>query len=157
LTFVKTYDWTAIKTTRNVARRAFVYPMAIAVSPDGRRLYLGGSGNSITTFERNDWDGSLSFIEILGAEMPGLANLKYVKSLRCSQDGEHVAAACAQSGSVFVFRSGENGKLTVKRVFQDKPKGEPSFRGVSDALFSSDGTQLLCTSSDVVLGVLRLD
>ncbi len=78
---------------------------AVAVSPDGRHVYVAGRGESaIAVFSRDAAaSGSLSFRQVLRNTDPGVSGLAAVSGLALSPDGRHLYAVGATPGSIAVF------------------------------------------------------
>jgi len=126
--------------------------VAVAVSSDGRNVYVTGeNNNTIAIFDRNVATGALTqpagtagCVNDDGSD--GCANgvaLLSVSGVAVSPDGRHVYGAAQQSNAVTVFdRNTGTGALTQK--------------GGTDACVSSDGTGGLCTIGRGLGGAIRL-
>ncbi|HET9675080.1 MAG TPA: beta-propeller fold lactonase family protein [Gaiellaceae bacterium] len=90
--------------------RAFNSPRALAVSPDGRFLYVAVSpGASVVTFSRHlktgalkQLRGSFGCVSELEENCVRAETLQGAKSLAVSRDGRHVYVAAAESDAVSV-------------------------------------------------------
>lgn len=101
---------------------AYVGSRALAVSPDGRNLYVASSvSDAITVFRRNQKTGALSqpsgaagCVALRGADGCGTAvGLDAPNSVAVSPDGRTVYATARDSSSITVFhRSPKTGTLT---------------------------------------------
>jgi DNA-binding beta-propeller fold protein YncE len=91
--------------------RAFNSPRALAVSPDGRFLYVAVSpGASVVTFSRNlktgalkQLRGSFGCVSELEENCVRAETLQGAKSLAVSRDGRHVYVAAAEGDAVSVL------------------------------------------------------
>jgi DNA-binding beta-propeller fold protein YncE len=91
--------------------RAFNSPQALAVSPDGRFLYVAVSpGASVVTFSRNlktgalrQLRGSFGCVSELEENCIRAESLQGAKSLAVSRDGRHVYVAAAEGDAVSVL------------------------------------------------------
>jgi DNA-binding beta-propeller fold protein YncE len=96
---------------------------AVAVSPDGASVYVGGD-NGISAFSRNTTTGALTFQACIGvgscaATTPAGA-VYDLESVAVSPDGKNVYAASAGNGVVDVFsRNTSNGTLTFASCIGD--------------------------------------
>src|SRR5215208_4408803 len=108
------------------------YPIATAVSPDGKNVYA--ASNSVTAFSRNPTTGALSFIE---TERNGGGS----SDVAVSPDGKSVYVSGSEGnntygyGGVLVYsRNSTNGALTLV----EKHEG-PSLDGAEAVAISRDG------------------
>lgn len=126
---------------------------AIAVSPDGRHLYVTAYGDkAITVFARNT-DGTLTFIQTIKDGMlisGGRAdNLEEPAAVTISPDGNHVYVGSYAENAVTVFsRDEKNGHLSfieVVKIRDDYNAG--SSWGDIDITISPDGQNVYVISS----------
>ncbi|HEY1853469.1 MAG TPA: YncE family protein [Solirubrobacterales bacterium] len=103
-----------------IAGRGMVDPDVVAVSPDGKNLYLGVfAGSGVASFARNPANGALTQLEgtagCIAVATSGCATgvgLADVEGLEVSPDGTAVYAAAAGSNAVAVLgRNAETGAL----------------------------------------------
>ncbi len=157
LTLEKSYN--RLTLPRNTAVQSVTHIDAVAVSRDGMRVYVAGVHANVSVFTRDAETGILSLAEIFNASLTlGLGEHSDldVGSIRLSSDGQLIAVSCGKPGCVMLLTHGADGKLTVERIIRDSDSEEKSLTGVSDAVFSPDDRYLLVTSTDLILGVLRL-
>jgi 6-phosphogluconolactonase (cycloisomerase 2 family) len=77
-------------------------PRTVAVSPDGRDIYVGtGGGHNVIWFRRNEETDKLSLQQVY---KPGEAKLEQVTSVVVSPGGNHVFATGRDSKTIAVFR-----------------------------------------------------
>jgi 6-phosphogluconolactonase (cycloisomerase 2 family) len=91
-------------------------PRSVAVSPDGRHVYAGGT-NGVTLFSRDVHSGLLNFV----AAVPG----KIVQGLAVSLDGAHVYAATSRDDFTRGPATGEENSIAV--YIRDPLTGQLSF------------------------------
>lgn len=100
---------------------------AVAVSPDGRHVYVAGRDeDAIAVFSRDAAaSGSLSFRQVVRNTDPGVAGLAAVAGLALSPDGRHLYAVGATPGTIAVFArdagaaSPDFGRLAFVESFAD--------------------------------------
>lgn len=104
----------------------------LAVSPDGRFVYVaGGSSSSLAVFARDPQSGALSWVQALGDPAGDLAG---VRQLAISPDGQNLYAAAAGADAVVAFRRDQGTGLLIKLdTVRD-----------GDGYICADGNGLLC-------------
>lgn len=107
-------------------------PRTVAVSPDGRDIYVGtGSSHTVTWFTRDATTDKLSLQEVY---RKGVTGLEQITSLAVSPDGDHLFAAGRISQTIAVFRRNKNtGELTYKHSLGNSATGieKPGFIVIS--------------------------
>lgn len=110
------------------AGRALSWPDVVAVSPDGKNVYVGSfAGNAVVNFGRNPASGALTQLEgtagCIALETSGCATgmvLGNVEGLNVSPDGSAVYAASASSNGIAVLgRNPETGALAQAGCITD--------------------------------------
>jgi DNA-binding beta-propeller fold protein YncE len=96
---------------------ALRFANAVAISPDGTDVYVGGQGASISTFARNTFTGGLAFKGCVGnfneCVQPSPLAVNEPTSLAVSPDGANLYAGNFANGVLDVFsRNTANGSLT---------------------------------------------
>jgi 6-phosphogluconolactonase (cycloisomerase 2 family) len=96
---------------------------AVAVSPDGAHVYVGGSAllltgeDAVAVFSRNAGTGALTFVEALFDGVGGVDGLNGAGTIAISPDGAHVYVAGEFDNAVAVFsRNAGSGALTFGGV-----------------------------------------
>lgn len=113
-------------------------PQGVAVSSDGKSVYLSEYGFSSTggvvTYARNAATGALTFVE--KDEAPGLSGAQF---LAVSRDGKSVYVPAYQGNSLYDFaRNASTGALTLIEVEKNGVGGVSGLRGASAAAVSKD-------------------
>ncbi|MGI8982314.1 MAG: beta-propeller fold lactonase family protein [Pirellulaceae bacterium] len=153
LAYSQIYDRTTIKGERRLVPHSILLPWAIAASPDGEQVYVGGLGNTIGIFNRDAESGALTLHDVLFPQLPGLSALDYIVAVRTTLDGRGIIVTCKDTGTIFVFDREANGKLKIRKQVGPKgDKGELAFLGLSDAVLTLDNDKVLFTSTGVILG-----
>ncbi len=137
LTFVERHD----NASDGIA--GLTYARAVAVSPDGRNVYVAGqSDNAVVVFMRNTTTGGLTYVEAEIDGLGGVDGLTSAVAVAVSPDGRFVYAAGLNDNAVAVFRrSAATGALTFIEVLKE---GVESFgiRGAHTVAISPDGAHV---------------
>jgi 6-phosphogluconolactonase (cycloisomerase 2 family) len=114
------------------------------VSADGAHLYASLSfPNAIAVFERNVFDGSLSYLEAAKNGDGGVTGLARPSGVAGSADGAHVYGISFTDSAVTVFaRSGVTGSLSFLEAHFDGLGGVDHSAGATDVLVSPDGAHV---------------
>ncbi len=127
---------------------------AVAVSPDGRHVYVTGSDdNALAVFSRNASTGALTFVEF-HQDSPSTDGLAGALDVVVSPDGAHVYAAGPGDDAVAVFErttdpSDTNfGTLSFVETHVDGLGGVGGLAGAAALAFSPDGTNLYVAGPD---------
>lgn len=122
----------------------------MALSQDGTHLYVSSSlENSITLFDRNTSNGTLSFNQIYANGENGIQGIEGIVNLALSPDEKHLYAIGTSSDALVVFdRDQTDGSLAFIEILEDGVNGinglyEP--RGIS---ISHDGKQVYVASAE---------
>jgi DNA-binding beta-propeller fold protein YncE len=150
---------TPISGTPEALRLAF----AVAISPEGKNVYVSGQGASISTFARNAADGLLTFQGCVGNDnecvQPNPLAINEPTSLAISPDGADVYAGNFANDTVDVLArntstgaltfSGCNGALVGEPgACTEMPKGNPE--GPLSVAISPDGADLYVSADQGV-------
>lgn len=116
----------------------------VALSPDGRHLYVVAFGASaLNVFAVDPVSGLLSFVEAQVDDLDGADGLRNTHGVVVSPDGAHVYAGGFGEGALAVFaRDAETGALT----FVEAPRAD-GLAGVLQLDVSSDGAHLYATGT----------
>lgn len=134
----------------------------VAVSPSGggsSHVYVAGQYEaSIAIFERDQADGSLSYLERVTNGVDSVQGLDGISSIAISPDGTHLYAVGRIDDAIAVFeRNPADGSLTFLQVLRDGVGGEGLDQAMSVAI-SPDGAHLFVASiNDDALAVFARD
>ena len=116
-------------------------PTALAVSPDGKHVYVANEASAtIAVYRRDATAGTLSLVEVLREGMNGVHGLHLVRSVVVSPDGLQVYAAGFNDNAVVTFsRNTVSGKLTFIAALVDGEGGVAGLNYPFQAAVSPDG------------------
>ncbi len=129
----------------------------VALSPDGRHVYVAGAGDdAIALFRRNSTSGLLSFVEMFKNGTHGISGLDGISTVAVSADGGQVWAAGQNSSAVVLFkRSPDDGRLTFVQSVSDGHDGFDDLAGTMMNAVSNDSRHSYAPGSlDNALNVL---
>jgi len=114
---------------------------SIAVSPDGRHLYVAGAeACAVAVFSRNGTTGALTFVETKKDGVDGVDGLGGAISVAVSPDGRHVYVAGLYDDAVAAFsRNATTGRLTFVETKKDGVGGVEGLGGPRAVDVSPDG------------------
>ena len=110
--------------------------LGVAVSPDGRNVYVGSFNNSVTTFTRDEGTGALTFVET--EQNGGSAFLGGPGPLLVSPDGTRVYVAAWVSSLGVFARGATSGALTFAEREQEGADGVDGLDGSGKIAISPD-------------------
>lgn len=114
----------------------------LAISPDGRHMYISGTGEStLGVYGIDPFDGNLvPGVHIIDSTTPGNDGLSSVSYSLVSQDGLNVYTSGTAEDKLGVFtRDPATGGLTFLQVHQDGIGGVNGLNGVTGLALSPDG------------------
>jgi len=126
------------------------YASAVAISPDGRFVYVAGAGDdAVASFSRDAASGALTFLEAQKEGTAGVEGIRYARALAISPDGAFLYASGQKSDAIAVFkRNTLTGWLTFVEV---QHQGVLGVTGIAEPLglaISPDGAHLYVASGD---------
>ncbi len=126
------------------------YASALALSPDGKHLYVTGStDNAVAVFGRDATTGLLTFIEAQKEGIAGVDGLKFARSVALSPDGGFVYVAGQTDDAIAIFkRNGLTGWLSFVDVVREGVNGVNGIAGPLAIAISPDGANLYLASGD---------
>lgn len=121
---------------------------AIALSPDGRSLYVAAQNdNSVVVFDRDSSAGTLRFRETHRKGQNGVDGLGLAKAVKVTSDGRHVYVLGYGDSAVVVFRRDpSNGGLTLAQVLKEGINGIRGIHGATSLDASADGRNVYVIS-----------
>ncbi len=122
-------------------------PTVLAISPDGKHVYVAAANGSITSFLRNTVSGALSFTATYLDSDPGMDGLNRVVEIALSPDGSHLYTAAMLDDGVGVFsRDATTGALTFVEIQKNGVGGATGLLGVGTVSLSADGKYVFAAS-----------
>jgi trimeric autotransporter adhesin len=111
---------------------------AMAISPDGSRLYLTAlNDNALTVFNRTT-AGNLTFVQSYNNTINGASGVAI------SPDHAHIYVASSTNQTIFALKRDSNGSLTPLEAYST-----PQLDSVSQLKMSTDGLWLYATAGNV--------
>ncbi len=132
-------------------------PHALALSPDGKNLYVALWSNEIIVFDRNSSSGLLTYQSKL-SYLEGETKKESPRALALSPDGKFMYVASANNDALSVFsRNTETGAIEHEENVFDDSNGVSDLDGPHAISISSDGAYLYiaAVSSDSVTSFER--
>jgi len=118
-------------------------PFSVAVSPDGKHVYVGGeSDGALAVFSRDTATGGLTFVEQKVNGVGGVTGLSGIDAVTVSPDGADVYTT-SFNGAVAAFsRNATSGVLTFVEAEIDGVAGVDGLDLARDVLVSPDGAHV---------------
>lgn len=122
---------------------------SVTISTDGGYVYVLANGdNSITTFRRDTFSGTLHFVEVLKDSLNGITGLNSPKSLAVSSAGDRVYVTASAEHALVVFaRDPSTGRLAFIETVRDGDNGVNYLDGVESVILSPDDRYLYAVAS----------
>ena len=120
-------------------------PSALAISPDGSRLYVTGiNDNSLNVFDRDALSGELTFRQRLRDNVDGVDGLRGAAGIALDSAGHHVYVTARNEAAVSVFgRDAASGELTFLEVQENGIAGVAGLIGASGIAVTPDGAHVI--------------
>jgi len=134
--------------------------LSIAVSPDGRHVYVAGYGDdAVSVFARDLGTGVPSFVEVQKDGVAGVDGLAGANSVAVSPDGKHVYVAGNGENAIAVFsRNATSGHLTFVEVDKNGVGGVSGLGSINALAVSPDGKHVYAAGfGDDAIAVFRRD
>jgi 6-phosphogluconolactonase (cycloisomerase 2 family) len=128
----------------NVTNSNINSPTSIAVTPDGKNVFVVSSGNSsLVMFARDANSGALSNPTVWKNGQGGVTGLQSPFGIAISQDGSYVyVSTSANSSSVTIFKRASDGTFAFQSAVT-----HPDLANSEGLALSPDGTSLYVTAS----------
>jgi len=115
----------------------------VAISPDGRHVYVAGKNDSMVALFDRDSAGALTFVEVYSNSTIGVAGLDGARAVLVSGDGAFVYVASSNDDAVVVFsRDALTGRLAFLELHVDGRHGVNGLEGAAALALSPDGQYL---------------
>ncbi len=142
--------------------RALDAPTDLALSPDGRQLYVvnvGAAGNSLVTFAIDAQSGALTLVDTEQDQVGGVTGLDGASAVAVSPDGRNVYATGANANALAIFdRSLVDGTTTYVATLTDGVNGVDGLQGPLGIAVTPDGRfVLVAAGNDNALGLFARD
>jgi DNA-binding beta-propeller fold protein YncE len=122
--------------------------MSVAVSPDGKHVYVAGSGDhAVAAFARNSANGGLTFVGATVNGVDGVEGLAVAVSVAVSPDGEYVYVASRSSALAVLARDDTTGSLTFAEAELDGVNGVDGLYFAYGVAVSPDSQHVYVASS----------
>jgi 6-phosphogluconolactonase (cycloisomerase 2 family) len=133
--------------------------ITVAVSPDGKNVYVGGSTDDAIAVFARDAAGQLSFQQDLFNNPGVIDGLDGIRWLTLSPDGREIYAASNVSNSLAVFtRDQVTGQLTFAQSFTDGTGGVDGLASAYAVTVSPDGKNVYTAGyNDDGVGIFSRD
>ncbi len=121
--------------------------LAVALSPDGRHVYVVGSDDdAVAIFARDASTGLLSFVTAVRDGADGVVGLRVPDALAISPDGAHLYVASREANALVAFaRDAGSGALAFLQVVHDGVDGVDGIDHASSVAVSPDGANVYAT------------
>jgi 6-phosphogluconolactonase (cycloisomerase 2 family) len=129
-------------------------PQAVAISPDGRQVYVPSFGDdAVAVFDR-DASGAVHFSSLVREGEGGVSGLDEPRAMTLSPDGRH--AYVASSGAVAAFaRDAATGSLQFRSVARQGEAGITGLQSVTALVVAPDGRHLYVASTSEPVAVFE--
>ena len=120
----------------------------VAVSPDGRHLYVAVSlDDAVLAFSLDPLSGGLTFVQSIFDTDSGIDGLDSARGVSVSPDGDHVYVAALSDSSVSGFsRNSATGELTYIETLEDGIGGVDGLAGAHSVAVSPGGEHVYVAS-----------
>jgi 6-phosphogluconolactonase (cycloisomerase 2 family) len=114
----------------------------VAVSPDGKHVYAGGSGNAIAVFRRDANSGVLRFVQSLEHVAGAVDGLQELESIVVSPDGKYVYATGSSAVLAVYYRNETSGVLVLGQALKGGARGVDGLHGAHSITVSPDAKHI---------------
>lgn len=126
------------------------YGRAVAVTPDGRFVYIGDDGGGIHILARDPGTGILTHVSTYTG-MPGTPVIGHVSGVAISPDGAQLYISQMGDNAVIAFaRDATTGALTYRQALFEGPSDLPHLGYPTDLVMSKDGRFLYVAGNEYV-------
>jgi len=128
----------------------------VAVSPDGRDVYVASELDAISVFSRNPDSGTLTFTQVLKNALDGVSGLEAPVRVVLSPDGKNVYVAASSGGGAAFLRNQNDGSLTFLHALGQSGTECLAVTPDGKQVVTAGGNAVRLFDRDLVTGVLTL-
>jgi 6-phosphogluconolactonase (cycloisomerase 2 family) len=123
-------------------------PQSVAVSPDGRRVYVAASSDdSVTVLDRDSDTGELTIVQVLVNGRDGVDGLDDAQAVAVSPDSRYVYVASGLGKAVTAFALNDDDALEQRQIQLEGLGGGDPLANQRGVTLNRDGTRAYITTS----------
>jgi DNA-binding beta-propeller fold protein YncE len=135
-----------------------IFAHAVAVSPDGRSVYVCTIGDALAVFRRSVTSGKLTHVKTFRDGFEGVDGLDDAMSVAVAPPGDFVYVAGSGDKAIAVFRRDMEGRTSFVEAIRDaRTAGDGKRGGPSSIVVSPDGKHLYAAWRDLSVVVFAVE